>query len=315
MTLTGRGLSERQIVESLSGTVQVALGPGAIHGFSLEKAIAGLGQGRMPTGQLTPGDKTPFTEASISFQLTNGIAESRDLKIVSPLATAGGAGQVNLVKQTIDYQMRPKLGGSAGAVSIPGLGAQVNLAGMEVPIRVRGDLDRPQIIPEMGSVTRAAGAAALGQVTRDPAAALDAAKGNHPERRRRHRPWRARRRPGSPEKSARCVARFPQAVTSEARRRTPCGPSKKCAFAGKILPTMGVLPQPCVNDLDGRFSFFTDQGPIAPCVRGSFPSYAPPSVCKSALKLRKLLKPIGCPQGKERRVKYLSAGWGGSNGL
>lgn len=174
ITLTGRGLSERQIVDSLTGSVQVALGPGAIHGFSLEKTLQGLSQGRMPSGQAVPGDKTPFNDAAISFQITNGIADSKDLKINSPLGTATGAGRIDLPKRQIDYLVRPKLAPGAGGiqVAIPGLKTQLNLQSVEIPVRVRGDFDRPQIVPELGNLTKGA----LSDVLKDPNRALETAK-------------------------------------------------------------------------------------------------------------------------------------------
>ncbi|MFM2421748.1 MAG: hypothetical protein RL291_278, partial [Pseudomonadota bacterium] len=174
LDLKGRGLSERQIIESLTGTVQVALGPGSIHGFSLEKTLQGLSQGRLPSGQVVPGDKTPFNDAAISFQIANGIADSKDLRINSPLGTATGSGRVDLPKRQIDYVVRPKLAPGAGGIKIavPGLNTQVALQSVEIPVRVRGDFDRPQIVPELGNLGRGAVADAL----KDPNRALETAK-------------------------------------------------------------------------------------------------------------------------------------------
>jgi AsmA protein len=174
LDLKGRGLSERQIVESLGGTVQVTLGPGAIQGFSLEKALQGLSQGRMPSNTVTPGDKTPFNDAAISFQITNGIAESKDLRLTSPLGSATGAGRVDLPKRQIDYMVRPRLAPGAGGIKIavPGVNTQVALQAVEIPVRIRGDFDKPDIVPEFGGLARGAVADAL----KDPNRALETAR-------------------------------------------------------------------------------------------------------------------------------------------
>ncbi|HEU4379658.1 MAG TPA: AsmA family protein [Hyphomicrobiaceae bacterium] len=147
VALTGQGSSERQMVETLRGKVDLAVSDGAIIGLDIGRLLANLEKARLSELRTNPNDKTPFSEFSGSFAIADGIAHNQDLKLASPHLHVSGSGQANLAQRTVDYTVRPKI-----AASQTGDGSVVGLAGLEVPIRVEGPWDKPTFTPDVKSV-------------------------------------------------------------------------------------------------------------------------------------------------------------------
>jgi AsmA protein len=87
-------------------------------------------------------EKTEFSEFAASSQITNGIARNADLRVKSPQLTATGAGTIDLPARTMDYVLKPKL-----------------QAGLEVPLKITGSLDKPTVTPDIGGLLNNPGGA------------------------------------------------------------------------------------------------------------------------------------------------------------
>jgi AsmA protein len=160
---TATGRTERQLIDSLAGRVELTVPRGAIVGIDLSLAVQTLASGRIPRFEPQPGQRTEFTDLGASFTIARGVADNRDFRITTREARAVGSGQIALGPRTIDATVRPKFTGTARAPAGLG-GAGIDLASLDVPIRITGPLDKPQI------------AADLGEVFKDPNKVLDAAK-------------------------------------------------------------------------------------------------------------------------------------------
>jgi AsmA protein len=147
LSLAGQGNSERQIVETLRGKVDLSVTEGAIIGLDIGRLLANLEKARFTELRTNPKDKTPFSEFGGSFVVANGVAQNQDLKLASPHLLVSGSGSANLALRQVDYTVRPKI-----AASQPGEGSVVSLAGLEVPIRVEGAWDKPTFTPDVKSV-------------------------------------------------------------------------------------------------------------------------------------------------------------------
>ncbi len=146
LAVAGRGKSERLLVETLNGEAQFHLRDGALVGYDIPQTIRGLQQGRIPGFDRNMDQRTPFSEASATFKITNGVAENRDLRLISPLMQVSGTGSANLPSRTLDYTLRPKL------VSTGQGGPQ--LSGFELPVRITGSWDRPNVQPVLDGVLK-----------------------------------------------------------------------------------------------------------------------------------------------------------------
>lgn len=145
VSLNGRGKTERQMVDSLAGRVEIAIPKGTISGFDLGARLSDtmpvLGGGaasREGAGRLA------FTDLGASFTIAKGVADNRDFRVVTPEARAIGQGQIALGPRTLDFGIRAKLsvGGAAGIAGISG--------GIDVPLRVSGPWSHPVVALDAG---------------------------------------------------------------------------------------------------------------------------------------------------------------------
>ncbi len=91
----GSGPHMAAIMASLSGSGSVSAGPGLITGIDLAAAFGGD-----PTG-----GTTVFNTAAGSFTIDGGVLRNDDLAMDLPVLEAGGAGAVDLGRQSIDYTL------------------------------------------------------------------------------------------------------------------------------------------------------------------------------------------------------------------
>ena len=110
---------------------------------------SGLGSSKFDTG--TPG-QTDFSELGASLTMTNGLIRNDDLHAKSPLLRIDGKGQVDLPKDTIDYRLMTELVGSLAGQGGKG---RDELAGIPIPVRIRGSLADPSYQPDVEDLLRA----------------------------------------------------------------------------------------------------------------------------------------------------------------
>ncbi|WP_439541489.1 AsmA family protein [Hyphomicrobium sp.] len=148
--VAGQGATERQIIGTLNGKVDVAFNDGAIVGINVAEMLRGVGKGKFGGLSGSPTDKTDFSEMTSTWTLTSGVAENKDLKLVSPLLRVGGAGRIALPPREVDYMLRPKL-----VASLQGQGGGADaLSGLEIPVRVHGPWDNPAFTPDLSAVLK-----------------------------------------------------------------------------------------------------------------------------------------------------------------
>lgn len=155
LALASQGASERERVETMNGKVDIAVRNGAILGIDLPKIVRSLEQGRVSGLGAAPGEKTPFSELAGSFAIGNGAAQNQNLRLTSQQLQVAGAGTFNLPQRQIDYTVRPKITASPSG----GQATVVNLAGLEVPVRITGPWDKPVFTPVLKDVLKSSGPA------------------------------------------------------------------------------------------------------------------------------------------------------------
>ena len=144
LQIAGSGTNADEIRSSLQGQGSLAVSDGAIDGINLTEMISQLGEGQMPELLQGPGNKTAFSDLGGAFTIKNGIAETSNLQMTSPLLKVAAAGSVDLTQSTINMLATPEI-----AAGPEGKGGANALAGLSVPVRIEGPLDRPTIRPEI----------------------------------------------------------------------------------------------------------------------------------------------------------------------
>jgi AsmA protein len=139
LALAGRGTTERQIVESLGGQVQLTVADGTVSGFDVERILRALQRGRLDRLAPRREDRTPFSALTGSFEIAGGVAKTGDLKLVGKHVELQGKGEVELVARRIHATLETKIDGGA-----PADGAVVSIGTVQLPIAIEGPLDRPE---------------------------------------------------------------------------------------------------------------------------------------------------------------------------
>jgi AsmA protein len=144
LQLSGAGDDSEAVKSSLAGQGSIAVSDGAIEGINLTEMIDQIGAGEIPELRQGPDAKTAFTDLGGSFTIKDGIAETSNLTATSPLVKVTAAGTVNLVESRMNLLANPEI--VAGPEGQRGAN---DLAGLSVPVRIEGPLDRPTITPEV----------------------------------------------------------------------------------------------------------------------------------------------------------------------
>ncbi len=147
IALSGRAGSERQLMETLGGTAKLNFLDGAIVGMNIPRAIRRLKAGQLDGLNQAETEKTDFSELSASFIVKNGIAENKDLKMLSPLMRVTGQGRIMLPPRRVDYTVSPKL-----VADLAGQGGSEGHKGIVIPVRVHGSFDNIKYTPDLAGV-------------------------------------------------------------------------------------------------------------------------------------------------------------------
>ncbi len=150
VTTQGDWLS--QLKANLDGKVAVAIQDGAISGFNLRAEID-QAKARLQGEKLANREvqKTDFSALSLSGVINNGVFATDDLDLQAPLLRVGGAGTVDLVKESVDYLVNAKL---VGTTKGQGAGGVNDLTGLLVPVKVTGSWLNPELDIQLDDILK-----------------------------------------------------------------------------------------------------------------------------------------------------------------
>lgn len=155
---TAQGRTVGDIRKSLDGSLAANIKDGTLEGFnlweSIRKAYATI-QGK----SYTPKDsenRTEFTELSATGKIRNGVFQNDKLDMRLPFLRVNGKGDIDLVKETLDYRVDAKIVASAELE-----GGLDDLKGITIPVRLTGPLTAPKVRPELGEALKAKAKAEL----------------------------------------------------------------------------------------------------------------------------------------------------------
>jgi AsmA protein len=147
VSLKTRGRSQRELVQNLRGEGQATFVDGAIVGINLAGMLRDVASAFRGGGER----KTDFAELSGTFRIRNGILTNDDLWLQAPALRVAGSGQLDLPRRTVDYRVEPK-----AASTLKGQGGERDVAGLLVPVIVRGPWDDLSFTPDVADLARRA---------------------------------------------------------------------------------------------------------------------------------------------------------------
>ncbi len=143
--ITTQGNTVGALKRALNGGASVNLRDGSIKGIdvagTLRNAKAKLGSLKgQQTQAADKNQKTDFSELSGTFAIRNGVASNNDLSMKSPLLRVGGAGDINIGEDSINYTVKASVVGTLKGQDGRDTG---DLKGITVPVRATGPLAAP----------------------------------------------------------------------------------------------------------------------------------------------------------------------------
>jgi AsmA protein len=153
VTLGTSGDSQRDLVSALNGKGAATVKDGAVSGLDIGAMITNIGSA-FSAASSGKEQHTGFSDASMTFNIVNGVAKNDDLSMAAPLFRVAGKGTVDMPKRTIAYRIEPKL------VPDPrGQGGWKDAIGIGVPVDIKGPWNKISYQPDLlGALPSASGA-------------------------------------------------------------------------------------------------------------------------------------------------------------
>lgn len=141
LDITSAGKTVGDARRALNGDVALSFENGAVKGFNLAQTLR-KGQAMLKGTTLneTEPQQTDFTAITFAAKIVNGILKSDQLNAQSPLFRLSGAGEIDLVKETLNYLASPTVVATSKGQGGKGL---EELAGLTIPIKLTGSLYAP----------------------------------------------------------------------------------------------------------------------------------------------------------------------------
>jgi AsmA protein len=144
VSMNMQGDDPDSIKRTLNGRGDLVFTDGAIVGIDLAgmvrniKAKFGMGE----AGGAKP--RTDFSELNSPFTITNGVVNTPNTSMSSPLLRVLAKGNADLVKETLDFRVEPK-----AVFTLKGQGDTKERSGIMVPVLVTGTFDSPKFRPDL----------------------------------------------------------------------------------------------------------------------------------------------------------------------
>lgn len=141
------GDAPERIKRSLNGKGQAVFSNGAVKGIDLagmvRNATAAFGQ----TQQGAEKPHTDFSELNAPFTITEGVVNTPGTSLASPLLRVLATGKANLVDESLDLRVEPKV-----VSTLKGQGDATDRSGVTVPVLVKGTFSAPSFQPDLKGI-------------------------------------------------------------------------------------------------------------------------------------------------------------------
>jgi AsmA protein len=143
LTLSMIGDDPASIKKSLNGEGTLLFNDGAIIGIDLPGMVRNI-KTAFGGEKVTERPKTDFAELAAPFSIKNGVVNTPQTSLKSPLLRIIAAGNADLINETLDFRVEPKMVGST-----KGQGDEKQRTGIMVPLVVSGTFAAPKFRPDL----------------------------------------------------------------------------------------------------------------------------------------------------------------------
>ena len=147
LNLSFRGDQAEMIKKTLSGKGLIKLNDGAVKGVDLAGMVRNVKAALKGEPVDNQRPRTDFTELQSTFTLKNGVYQTADTGLVSPFLRVKATGQADLVNETLNFRVEPKVVGT-----LKGQGDTKKRSGVLVPVDITGSFAEPKFEPDLRAV-------------------------------------------------------------------------------------------------------------------------------------------------------------------
>ena len=147
MDLRATGASQRAVVSSLGGTMDLQFRDGQILDVDIADMVHTLTHSTLAGWQENKSAKTDIQVLSALFNVNAGRAKTDNLKLIGPAVRIDGKGTADLPAKQLNFTLDTKL-----VLKVSGKDGGANPVSFGVPVIVEGKWDSPQIYPDMSGI-------------------------------------------------------------------------------------------------------------------------------------------------------------------
>jgi AsmA protein len=143
---SARGSDADDILKTLNGHFDANVANGALEGVDLgyDLALAQSLLDKQASTSVQDTKRTKFDAFKDSAAITNGVADTNDLSIVSPVLKVSGKGTINLRNSGIDMTLLASVMKSAATTAV------------DIPVKVSGTYSDPTVKPDVEALAKGA---------------------------------------------------------------------------------------------------------------------------------------------------------------
>jgi len=149
VTLTMTGDDPVSIKKTLNGKGELLFNNGAIKGIDLAGMVRNTQAAFGLAEKVDQKPQTDFAELKTLFTITKGVMNTPQTSLKSPLLRVIANGNADLVKETLDFRVEPKVVGT-----VKGQGDENQRSGIMVPVLVTGNFSSPKFRPDIESIAK-----------------------------------------------------------------------------------------------------------------------------------------------------------------
>ena len=149
VTLAMAGTDPAVFKKTLNGKGELLFNDGAIKGIDLAGMVRNVQAAFGLAEKSDQKPKTDFAELKAPFTIANGVLNTPETSLKSPLLRVIANGTADLVKETLDFRVESRIVGT-----IKGQGDEKQRSGIMVPVLVTGKFSSPKFRPDLKSVAK-----------------------------------------------------------------------------------------------------------------------------------------------------------------
>jgi AsmA protein len=147
MSITFTGDDPKAIKKTLNGKGNLLFEDGAVIGIDLAGMVRNVTSAFGLSDKPTEKPRTDFSELVAPFTIKNGVFNTSGTTMKSPLLRLLVTGDANLVTETLDMRVEPKV-----VATLKGQGDAKQRSGLAVPVLVSGTFSKPKFKPDVKGI-------------------------------------------------------------------------------------------------------------------------------------------------------------------